>query len=55
MEKARSSVFTRTREVPVRELPLGDPKEPPRLAPRRVSPRSERIRERLRRWLDEEL
>ncbi len=55
MERPRSSVFTRTREVHVRELDLVEDEERRPPAQRRESGRSEHIRERLRRWLDQEL
>ena len=55
MEKPRSSVFTRRREVPVRDLPLGPAEERRGEERRLVNARSERIRERLRRWLEQEL
>ena len=55
MEQPRPSVSTRTAEYTPRELPLLEPADPYRPIPRTVNPTSERIREALRRWFEEEL
>ncbi len=56
MQKPRPSVSTRTEEFTPRELPLGESAHPKRpAAPYDVNPSSERIRDALRRWLEEEL
>ena len=54
MEKARSQPRSRTSTVAEeRELPLAEPRPPPRTRADRLA--SERIRDALRRWLEEEL
>ncbi len=55
MEKPRPSVSTRTETFTPRELPLGEPVAPLPPSPITVNRRSERIREALRRWFEEEL
>jgi hypothetical protein len=55
MEKPRPSVSTRTEEFTPRELPLPEAAPPARPLPRGMTRRSERIRDALRRWFDEEL
>lgn len=55
MERSRPSVSTRTREFTPRELPLVEVADHPSPVHRAVNPRSERIRDALRRWFEEEL
>jgi len=55
MEMPRPSVSTRTREFTPRELSLVEILEPPRPPHTAVNRKSERIREALRRWFEEEL
>ncbi len=55
MEKPRPSVSTRTEEFTPRELPLAEVVPPDRPLPRTVNRTSERIRDALRRWFEEEL
>jgi hypothetical protein len=55
MEKPRPSVSTRTEEFTPRELPLPEAVPPARPLPRAMTRRSERIRDALRRWFDEDL
>ncbi len=52
---ARASLFTRTAEFTPSELPLTDPEPTEAELPRAIGQASARIREALRRWLDEEL
>jgi hypothetical protein len=55
MRKGQSSVSTRAEEYTPRELPLEIPDTPPRvLRPSPPGPAA-RIREKLRRWLEEEM
>lgn len=55
MGKGQTSISTRTEEFTPRELPLKAPDTPPReMRPPPPGP-AERIRERLRRWLEEEM
>jgi hypothetical protein len=55
MEKPRPSVSTRTEEFTPCELPLAGAVPPSRPLPAATTRRSERIRDALRRWFDEEL
>lgn len=49
------SVSTRTQEFTPRELPLRVPEHPRREAPRTPKRASDRIKEALMRWLEEEM
>jgi hypothetical protein len=49
------SVSTRTQEFTPRELPLQVPEHPRREAPRTPRRASDRIKEALMRWLEEEM
>jgi hypothetical protein len=55
MEKLRPSASTRTKEFTPRELPLAEVAPPSPPLPNATARRSERIRDLLRRWFDEEL
>jgi len=55
MRKGQQSVSTRAEEFTPRELPLEVPENPPRALPPPPSGPATRIREKLRRWLEEEM
>jgi hypothetical protein len=55
MRKGQPLVATRAEELMPRELPLEVPDTPPRALRPQPPGAAERIREKLRRWLEEEL